>query len=58
MPTTVETNAFSQLNATRHEIRGIRDKIDERVGKMGGAGEFHPKLGLTDNRELGTLELI
>jgi hypothetical protein len=29
------------------EIRGIREKIDKGVGKMGGAGEFRPELGLT-----------
>ena len=29
------------------EIRGIREKIDKRIGKMGGAGEFRPEFGLT-----------
>ena len=34
------------------EIRGIREKIDEGVRKMGSASEFCP----TDYRQLGTLE--
>jgi hypothetical protein len=29
------------------EIREIREKIDKGIGKMGGAGEFRPELGLT-----------
>ena len=29
------------------EIRGIREKIDKGIRKMGGAGEFRPELGLT-----------
>ena len=29
------------------EIRGIREKIDRGIGKMGGASEFRPELGLT-----------
>jgi hypothetical protein len=29
------------------EIRGIREKIDKGIGKIGGAGEFRPELGLT-----------
>jgi hypothetical protein len=29
------------------EIRGNREKIDREAGKMGSAGEFRRKLGLT-----------
>jgi hypothetical protein len=29
------------------EIRGIREKIDKGVDKIGGAGEFRPELKLT-----------
>jgi hypothetical protein len=35
------------------EIRGIREKIDKEVGKMGGAGEFRPALSIEGRTNMG-----